>query len=170
MSAPSRKSVSSRKGMKLKSLSLQEKVKVLARMDAGLGEGYEWHTLEEGLQLAQKTGKPLMLIIHKSWCGACKVFKPKFAASAAALELSKDFVMVNTIDSEEPKESKYEPDGGYIPRILFLDSKGEVQSEIYNKNGNPQYKFFYYDDTSVVESMRQARELLTTYTHKGNEL
>ncbi|KAG0717344.1 putative inorganic phosphate cotransporter [Chionoecetes opilio] len=35
MSAPSRKGVSSRKGMKLKSLSLQEKVKVLARMDAG---------------------------------------------------------------------------------------------------------------------------------------
>ncbi|KAG0717242.1 Retrovirus-related Pol polyprotein from type-1 retrotransposable element R2 [Chionoecetes opilio] len=35
MSAPSRKGVSSRKGMKLKSLSLQEKMKVLARMDAG---------------------------------------------------------------------------------------------------------------------------------------
>ncbi|KAG0694545.1 hypothetical protein GWK47_027191 [Chionoecetes opilio] len=35
MSAPSRKGVSSRKGMKLKSLSLQEKVKVLAGMDAG---------------------------------------------------------------------------------------------------------------------------------------
>ncbi|KAG0711776.1 hypothetical protein GWK47_019925 [Chionoecetes opilio] len=34
MSAPSRKGVSSRKGMELKSLSLQEKVKVLARMDA----------------------------------------------------------------------------------------------------------------------------------------
>ncbi|KAG0719974.1 Protein TFG [Chionoecetes opilio] len=34
MSAPSRKGVSSRKGMTLKSLSLQEKVKVLARMDA----------------------------------------------------------------------------------------------------------------------------------------
>ncbi|KAG0729714.1 hypothetical protein GWK47_003408 [Chionoecetes opilio] len=35
MSAPSRKSVSSRKGMELKSLSLQEKMKVLARMGAG---------------------------------------------------------------------------------------------------------------------------------------
>lgn len=47
-------------------------------------------------------------------------FKPKFAGSAAALELSQHFVMVNTIDNEEPKETKYEPDGGYIPRILFL--------------------------------------------------
>lgn len=47
-------------------------------------------------------------------------FKPKFAESAAALELSKHFVMVNTMDKEEPKESKYEPDGGYIPRILFI--------------------------------------------------
>uniref|UniRef100_A0A0P4WF03 Thioredoxin domain-containing protein 12 n=1 Tax=Scylla olivacea TaxID=85551 RepID=A0A0P4WF03_SCYOL len=136
----------------------------------GLGELYEWHTLEEGLQISQKTGKPLMLIIHKSWCGACKAFKPKFAESAAALELSKHFVMVNTMDKEEPKESKYEPDGGYIPRILFIDSKGDVRPEIYNKNGNPEYKFFYHDDKSVVESMKQAKELLTAHTDRGNEL
>ena len=50
------------------------------------------------------------------------------------------------------------------------DSKGEVQPEIYNKNGNPQFKFFYYDDKSVVESMKQAKELLPVHTNRGNEL
>ncbi|XP_050719235.1 thioredoxin domain-containing protein 12-like [Eriocheir sinensis] len=136
--------------------------RTLASEDAGhgLGEQYEWHTLEEGLEISRETGKPLMFIIHKSWCGACRAFKPKFAASAAALELSQHFVMVNAVDDEEPKDTKYEPDGGYIPRILFLDSKGDVRQEIYNKKGKPQYKFFYFDDVSVVESMRQAKDLL----------
>lgn len=35
-----------------------------------------------------------------------------------------------------------------------------MRQEIYNKKGNPQYKFFYFDDASVVESMRQAKDLL----------
>ena len=39
MSAPSHKGASSRKGIKVKSLSLQEKVKVLARIDAGASLG-----------------------------------------------------------------------------------------------------------------------------------
>lgn len=27
-------------------------------------------------------------------------------------------------DEEEPKDDAYTPDGGYIPRILFLGTKG----------------------------------------------
>ncbi|XP_045588573.1 thioredoxin domain-containing protein 12 isoform X2 [Procambarus clarkii] len=145
-------------------------IHVRAENDLGLGEKYDWHTLEDGIKVSKETGKPLMLIIHKSWCGACKAFKPKFAASEDALVLSKKFVMVNTIDDEEPKEEKYSPDGGYIPRILFLDSHGEVQHNIYNKNGNPKYKFYYFDDMTVVESMKEAIEVLKSLPAKGNEL
>lgn len=68
--------------------------------------------METGLEDSKMQDKPLMLLIHKSWCGACKSLKPKFAESEQLAKLSKKFIMVNTADDEEPKDAKYHPDGG----------------------------------------------------------
>ncbi|XP_054764538.1 thioredoxin domain-containing protein 12-like [Lytechinus pictus] len=106
--------------------------------------------------MAQKTNKPLMLVIHKTWCGACKALKPKFAASEEILKLSSNFVMVNVEDDEEPEGSEFQPDGGYIPRILFLNSDGAVQTDLYNTKGNPKYKYFYSNADMVTTAMQLA--------------
>uniref|UniRef100_A0A2K6SVM5 Thioredoxin domain containing 12 n=1 Tax=Saimiri boliviensis boliviensis TaxID=39432 RepID=A0A2K6SVM5_SAIBB len=106
----------------------------------GLGKGFgdhiHWRTLEDGKKEAAASGLPLMVIIHKSWCGACK-------------------------DEEEPKDEDFSPDGGYIPRILFLDPSGKVHPEIINENGNPSYKYFYVSAEQVVQGMKEAQERLT---------
>lgn len=70
--------------------------------------------MESGLQMAKSQDLPMMLLIHKSWCGACKSLKPKFADSDSIRSLSSNFIMVNTLDDEEPKDQIYAPDGGSV--------------------------------------------------------
>nr|CAD7197271.1 unnamed protein product [Timema douglasi]CAD7405481.1 unnamed protein product [Timema poppensis] len=137
---------------------------------AGFGNHIYWLTLDNGLQIAQNDDKPLMLLIHKTWCGACKALKPQFAASEEIEKLSKHFVMVNTQDDEEPKGSMFAPDGGYIPRILFLDPNGVVMDEYYNEEGNPDYKYFYSDSKSVVSSMKRVLRKPTKHSKVTDEL
>jgi len=38
----------------------------------GFGSQYDWLSLDDGLKEAKDNGKPVMVLIHKSWCGACK--------------------------------------------------------------------------------------------------
>ncbi|XP_067677409.1 thioredoxin domain-containing protein 12-like isoform X2 [Haliotis asinina] len=121
----------------------------------GWGDDIDWVNLQDGLAKAKEQNKPLMLVIHKSWCGACKALKPKFAETKDIISLSKQFIMVNTENEEEPSEKQYSPDGGYIPRILFLDPEGNVRKEFINENGNDKYRYYYPDTEDIVTSMNK---------------
>lgn len=123
----------------------------------GWGDSIEWHTFDDALVKASAEKKPIMLILHKSWCGACKNLKPKFAESTEISALSKSFVMVNAEDEESPHtDGRYAIDGAYIPRIFFLKSNGEPLADLYNTGGNDKYKYYYPSTDAIVVAMKAA--------------
>jgi hypothetical protein len=49
-------------------------------------------------------------------------------------DLSSNFVMVNANNGEFPSsEPLLSPDGSYVPRILFLNSSGELLKDVVNE-------------------------------------
>ena len=131
-------------------------------LDNGLGADISWTAWSQATEAAQQSGKPLMVVLHKPWCPACKNLKSWFSTSQQIEELSRNFVMVNVpTDEFDPKE--LDVDGGYVPRILFLDPEGKVLEDVHNPGGNPDYKYFYYDESSVLQSMKSVAEDFQTH-------
>ena len=122
----------------------------------GFGDQIHW---VEYSSAVSDSSKPTMVILHKSWCSACKNLKSKLAESLEFQELSAKFSMVNAGETEDLHDNTdLNIDGSYIPRIFFLDPQGQVLPEVYNTNGNPSYKYFYFNANTVLSSMRQVLE------------
>lgn len=127
------------------------------RADAhGFNDAIAWVSLDDGLAEAARTGKPVMLLVHASWCSKCKALRPAFF-DPRLVEASRQFVMVNVDQDEVPQVKAYAPDGEYIPRILFLDpSTGEVDASLKNP-GRRRFLYFYGPQDDLVSVMERAR-------------
>jgi len=128
-----------------------------ADLARGWGDALAWRPLADARAEAAAAGKPIMLVISKSYCGACKALKPLFAASAAIAEAAADFVMVNAVDDEEPAGAEFAPDGGYIPRVLFLSPGGAVQTGAHAQNAaraGDKYLYFHSSPDTIVTAMK----------------
>lgn len=82
----------------------------------GFGTDVEWIGWPEALEKSEELNKPIFLLIHKTWCGACKQLRSSFETSPKRndfIKLSRKFVMVNVEDDEEPEDDKFAP--GKLP-------------------------------------------------------
>ncbi|CEF59760.1 Thioredoxin-like fold domain-containing protein [Strongyloides ratti] len=124
----------------------------------GFGEDIDWVSWDNAIELAEQQEKPIFLLVHKTWCHACKSLKKTLESSNARKAfkiLSKYFIMVNTEDDEEPYEDEYRPDGKYIPRLVFLDKNGDLLEQFINKRGEQKnYKYYYSTPADIVASMK----------------
>lgn len=129
----------------------------------GFGDDIAWVKWEDAIETAMEQDKPIFLLIHKSWCHACKALKKTFQQSNAKKAfkmLSEYFVMVNTEDDDEPYEEEYRPDGKYIPRLLFLEKNGDLLPDIKNKKAEYKtYAYYYSSVADVLISMKDVLEL-----------
>lgn len=121
----------------------------------GWGEHIAWRHLDEGLKLASAHERPLMLVVHASWCAQCKRLKPAFHDQALG-ELTRHFVMVNADQDLVPDVLQYGPDGRYLPRVVFIaPDTGEVDITLTNPRRRKERHFFGPRD-DLVGTMKRA--------------
>lgn len=121
----------------------------------GFGQAIAWQSLDEGLARARREARPLMLLVHASWCRSCKALRPAF--DAPDLEaLSEAFVMVNVDQDDDPRVREFAVDGAYVPRVLFLDpSTGTAVRDLKNPD-RTQSLYYYSSSDELVGVMKKA--------------
>ena len=122
----------------------------------GYGDKIAWRGLSEGFTEAAAQGKPIMLVVHASWCPRCKALQPVFF-DPTLVDVSDKLVMINVDQDQEPEVLKHGPDGQYIPRVLFFSAKGELDPELLNPS-RTRFKYFYTPQDDLVGTMRRALE------------
>ncbi|KAF8361502.1 txdc-12.1, partial [Pristionchus pacificus] len=143
----------------------------------GYGEDINWVKWDDAIEKALDEDKPIFLLIHKTWCHACRALKKTFSQSNARKAfkaLSEYFIMVNTADDDEPYEEEYRPDGKYIPRLLFLDKNGDLLTQFKNKKGEfKNYAYYYSSPADILNSMKEVLkhyEVEVTELKRGDKL
>lgn len=100
-----------------------------------MADGIGWyHTFDEGLAAAKKTGKPIMTDVFTESCGWCEKLDMETFSNTDVIALSKKFTCVKLDADKYPAiPDKYNVRG--YPTILFFDSKGErIHTVIGYKN------------------------------------
>ena len=120
--------------------------------------GIAWVDYEQGLELAAREQKPILLFVYTQWCPYCKRLSRIFASDEVERE-SRDYVMVRVDADARPDVSeRFAPDGTYIPRVLLLAPDGSPDFEFVLSTGRHRYSINSEDDEHLLWTLRSARE------------
>ncbi|XP_076248373.1 thioredoxin domain-containing protein 12 [Calliopsis andreniformis] len=127
--------------------------------DSTFEQLYKWRSFKDGFEEAKITNKPVFLLIHKFTCPACHKLKYRLTKSVRLMDLSDRFVMIKIEmiknDRNLSNKEKFQPDGKYVPRILFFTPDGNLIKEAYNKHpsADQDYRYFYNNSAQVIDTM-----------------
>lgn len=140
-------------------------------LPVGGREAFPLSTLDALREAQAADPRPAVVLITKAWCGACKRLKAELEkggpdADRLFAALPK-LHAAHLADDDEPTGPEWTPDGGYIPRALFLSPTGEVLAEqVWNRSGNPQFKHYY---TSTAELAAAVEEVALKWGGRQHE-
>jgi thioredoxin-related protein len=114
-------------------------LQVLLATNGGAGEKgvLKWMSFNDGIALAKRTGKKVMIDVYTDWCGWCKKMdKDTYTDQAVAAYLNKKYVAIklnaessNTIKFQGKSYTEQELAGAFgitgYPSIIFLKDDGE---------------------------------------------
>ncbi len=123
-----------------------------AMADVWNGAEIAWTDVGSGIRESTRTGKPVIMVFHASWCSSCKRYRQVWK-DPGVVAASKSFVMILVdVDQEPDANGAFSPDGTYVPRTIFYDSEGNVRTEIRGKD--PEYPHTIdLDDPAELRSL-----------------
>jgi thiol:disulfide interchange protein len=123
--------------------------------------GIEWRQYEAGLDLAQKTHKPICLVFYALWCPHCRNYAKVFS-DPRVVEESRHFVMIHVdVDQRKDLGLKYRPNGYYVPRTYFLSPDGVLDPALIAEEQKGQKYIYFYNESdaaSILAGMNRALE------------
>jgi len=110
------------------------------------------YQLDEGLQLARQTGRPILMDFFANWCPPCLELDQFTFSQPQVRETAKKFIMVKidcSVDDANCQKAteRYEVVGW--PTVLFLKSTGEPIEDVKLVGG-------FADKEKMLQLMREA--------------
>jgi len=99
----------------------------------------------------QGKGKPVMVLLTQSWCGACKGLKASINNGSKVSSAMKDFDVVH-VEGDGGKMWQ-EQGHGYVPQAYFFGSKGQP---LHVEGPMAEYKHFFANDSALADGMKKA--------------
>jgi thiol:disulfide interchange protein len=102
-------------------------------------EEIKWYdSFEDGLEIAKKERKPLMVDFEAEWCIWCKRLDETTYKDQQIITLSKKFIPVKVnCDKDIDTARRYGVRG--LPTIIFMNSEGEIIHQIVGYRGPKEF-------------------------------
>lgn len=118
------------------------------------GAEIAWREVGPGIREANRSGKPVVMLFHASWCGSCKRYREVWK-DPGVVAAAKSFVMILVdVDADPGANGAFSPDGTYVPRTIFYTAEGDVMKDMRGKD--PEYPHTIdLDDPAELRTLMQ---------------
>lgn len=124
--------------------------------DGWNNDAIAWFDFEDGAAEAKKSGKPMLVVIHATWCPFCKQYRRQFY-DPRVVELATSLIMVMMDrDLEKAETAKLGPGANYIPRTLIFRADGAMRPEIKGSNDEFPHWLAYTGPDELIAVMKAA--------------
>jgi protein-disulfide reductase (glutathione) len=120
------------------------------------GAEIAWREVGPGIREASRTGKPVVMLFHASWCSSCKRYRAVWK-DPGVVAAAKSFVMILVdVDKDPDANGAFAPDGTYVPRTIFYTAEGDVMQDVVGKDPEYPHTIDLDDPTELRTLMQKA--------------